>query len=70
MLKDLREEQDLTLQQLADKAGVSVGTVYKAESGRVQPFGRTLHKLARALGVPVATLRACGPVPGAGAGAD
>ena len=62
VLKDLREERDLTMQELADKAGISVGTVYKAEAGLVQPFGRTLWKLARALGVPISTLRPCGPV--------
>lgn len=61
VLRELREERDLTMQELATKAGVSVGTVYKAETGRVQPFGRTLHKLARALGVPVGVLRQCGP---------
>lgn len=62
VLKDLREERDLTQRQLAEKAGLSAGTIYKAEAGLVQPFGRTLHKLARALGVPVAVLRSCGPV--------
>lgn len=62
VLKELREERDLTQRQLAEKAGLSAGTVYKAEAGLVQPFGRTLYKLARALGVPIGMLRVCGPV--------
>lgn len=70
VLRDLREERDLTLREVAARAGVNIATVLRAELGQTTPSGRTLWKLARALDVPVATLRACGPVappPSAGA---
>jgi transcriptional regulator with XRE-family HTH domain len=70
VLRDLREERGLTLRELAGRAGVSVATVLRAEHGDTAPYGRTLHKLARVLAVPVATLRHCGPPePGGGAAA-
>lgn len=70
VLRDLREEKGLTLREVAKRAGVNVATVLRAEHGQTVPYGRTLHALARALEVPVATLRQCGPVaPPAGEGA-
>jgi transcriptional regulator with XRE-family HTH domain len=62
VLRDLREEKGLTLRAMAELAGVSVATVLRAEQGETVPYGRTMHKFARALGVPVAVLRDCGPV--------
>lgn len=62
VLRDLREEKGLTQRALAERAGVNVATVVRAEQGQTAPFGRTLHALARALEVPVAALRNCGPV--------
>ena len=69
VLRDLREERGLTLRELADRAGVSVATVLRAELGETTPYGRTLYKLARALEVPITTLRPCGPVAAAQEGA-
>ena len=62
VLRDLRDERGLTLRELAERAGLSVGTVARAELGDTKPYGRTLYKLARALGVPITALRPCGPV--------
>lgn len=65
VLRDLREQKDLTQAEVARRAGVNPGTVYRVESGLVTPNGRTLWKLARALEVPIDTLRNCGPGRGA-----
>ena len=63
VLRDIREEKDLTQAEVARRAGVNMGTVYRVEAGLVRPNGRTLWKLARALDVPIDTLRGCGPAP-------
>lgn len=41
----------LTFGQLAIKAGLSIGTIKKVESGKHQPRLTTIQALARALGV-------------------
>lgn len=54
-IKELREQQDLTQQALADKAGVSRIYVQKIEAGaRESPSWDVLERIAQALG---ATLR-------------
>lgn len=50
-LKSLREQQVLSLQELADKAGVSKNTVWNIEHGKNRAYPRTIRKLATALGV-------------------
>jgi len=55
-LKRLRRRRGLTQQQLAVKAGVSLGYLSRLEVDMHDPRLSTLKKLARALGVPVATL--------------
>jgi transcriptional regulator with XRE-family HTH domain len=55
-LKDLRDKRDLTQADLAKKAGVSPGYVARLETGHHDPKLSTLHKLAKALGVPVGAL--------------
>ena len=47
----LREEQNLTLQALADIAEVNIWSVGAWERGKFKPNGRSLVALARALGV-------------------
>jgi len=49
-VKALREEQKLTLKELASKAGISVGFLGDIESGRTKPSLVTLNNLAGALG--------------------
>ncbi len=51
-LKAFREWRGLTQQQLADKAGTAKNYISQIETGRRQPGGKLLHKLARALEVP------------------
>ena len=55
-LRAWREHKGMTLQALADAAGVSKPYVSQIEGGKRTGTGATLKKLARALGVPVGAL--------------
>ena len=48
-LRTLREERMLTQQELASQAGLTVTTVSRIETGKVQPGIRTIRSLAGAL---------------------
>ncbi len=50
-LRDIRKRALLTQQGLADKSGVGVTTIIRIEGNQVEPQGRTIRKLAEALGV-------------------
>jgi transcriptional regulator with XRE-family HTH domain len=50
-LRETRKRALLTQQQLADKSGVGVTTIIRAERNQVEPQVRTIRKLAKALGV-------------------
>jgi transcriptional regulator with XRE-family HTH domain len=62
-VRRLRRRHDLTLDVLAERAGVSKGTVIGVEQARANPSIATLCRLADALGVGVATLIETGDVP-------
>lgn len=49
MLKKLRENKGFTIKELAEKAGVSNGTVGDIETGRNGSTIKTIEKLAKAL---------------------
>ncbi|WP_027386676.1 helix-turn-helix domain-containing protein [Chryseobacterium gregarium] len=49
-LRRIREEQNLTQEELAEKSGLSVRTIQRIESG-ITPKGYTLKALASGLGV-------------------
>lgn len=55
-IRAIRKDLALSLQQVADRAAVSVGTLSQLERGLSQPSLRTLHKICAALGVPLAWL--------------
>lgn len=56
-IRDAREAAGLTQMQLATKAKIGEGTLRKYETGRARnPGVGQLRKLARVLGVPVASL--------------
>jgi transcriptional regulator with XRE-family HTH domain len=55
-LRRLRQEQRLSLQQLAAKADVSAAAIHKIERNDMVPTITTLLKIATALGHPVASL--------------
>ncbi len=50
-LKALREEQALSLRELAEASGVSHTTVWEHERGKESAHPRTVRLLAKALGV-------------------
>lgn len=52
-LRYIREQVGYSQQDLADASGVSQHTISEIELGRRKPQGRTLRKLAKALGVEV-----------------
>ncbi len=53
-LKEVREAQKMTQEELSDKSGVSRGTISALENGTARTTTtKTLVKLARALGVSV-----------------
>src|SRR5215212_9001011 len=41
----------MTMQELADAAGCSLHTIWRAETGRTQPHFKTQQRIAQALGV-------------------
>lgn len=49
-LKKIREKQNLTQEELAEKSGISVRTIQRIEAGTI-PKGYTLKTLAESLGV-------------------
>lgn len=51
MIDDRRQKQGLSYRQLADMAGISYTTVYRAISGRCCPETATLEMLESALGI-------------------
>lgn len=54
-LKTIREQQNLTQEELAEKSGISVRTIQRIESGK-DPKGYTLRILAQTFGVKEAEL--------------
>jgi transcriptional regulator with XRE-family HTH domain len=55
-IRRLREKRKLTMQQLADKAGITGRTLSYIEKAYSDPRASTLAKLATALGVSVGAL--------------
>ena len=55
-LKELRRLRALSQQELAEESGVGRATISRIERGETGAHGRTLRRLAAALGVDVAEL--------------
>lgn len=59
MIADERERLGLSLQTVADRAGITKSHMWEIENGRsVNPTIRTVHGLAKALGIPFVSLAA------------
>lgn len=57
VIKDLREAQFMSPEELAEKAGVSAATIRRMEDGRTKSAHRpNVRKVAKALGVSVDVL--------------
>ncbi|MBI2272367.1 MAG: helix-turn-helix transcriptional regulator [Bacteroidetes bacterium] len=54
-LKDIREQQNLTQEELSERSGLSVRTIQRIEAGK-DPKGYTLRILSAKLGVPEISL--------------
>lgn len=52
-LKQLREEQNISMRGLATKSGLSANALSMIERGKTSPSVSTLYKLSEALGVPI-----------------
>ncbi|HEY63717.1 MAG TPA: cupin domain-containing protein [Caldilineae bacterium] len=55
-LRELRRARGLSLRDLAAASGVSANTISLVERGRSSPSVATLHRLTRALDVPITAL--------------
>jgi transcriptional regulator with XRE-family HTH domain len=55
-VKNFRSKLGLTVAEIADAAGISVGMLSKIENGLTSPSLATLQAVARTLGVPVTAL--------------
>ncbi len=56
-IKEVRETQGITQEELAKKSGVSRGTIAALENGNAEhTTTKTLSKIAQALGVPISKI--------------
>lgn len=55
-LKTIREQQNLTQEELSEKSGISVRTIQRIESG-VEPKGHTLKILSKTFGIEAESLK-------------
>ncbi len=55
-LRQLRRRQQMSLKDLADKSGVSVGTISQVERDLANPSLRVLTAIRRALNIPMQTM--------------
>ena len=53
LVKKLRESRELTIMQLAEKAGLGNGTIGDIESGRSKGSRKSLNKIAEALNLSI-----------------
>ena len=56
-IKEARVKAKLTQEKLAQKAGISVFTLQKYESGDRNPKIESLQKIANALGIPITRIK-------------
>lgn len=55
-IRELREQKGYSIEELADRAGISGKTISRLENGQSTARGYTLKKLAGALNIPIETL--------------
>lgn len=52
-VRAMRASRELSIRQLADRAGISTGMISKVERGLTEPSLQTIRAIARALQIPV-----------------
>ena len=52
-IRDLRKKKGLSMNQVADKVGVSYITIHRIETGKVSPSVVLLSEIADCLGEPI-----------------
>lgn len=52
-VREMRNQRDLSLRELAERSGLNINTLCLIENGKTSPSVGTLHQLAGALGVPM-----------------
>jgi transcriptional regulator with XRE-family HTH domain len=55
-VRQLRQDQGLSVRALAEKAGISASALSQIESGQASPSVATLEKICRALRLPITAL--------------
>jgi transcriptional regulator with XRE-family HTH domain len=55
-IRVLRRERDLSVGDLSNAAGISIGMVSKIENGQISPSLTTINAIAQALNVPLSSL--------------
>lgn len=55
-LRRIRNNKNITMQQLANQAEIELSQIYRIESGKINPKLTTLLKIAKGLNVPPADL--------------
>lgn len=56
LILEIRKNEGITLEILANESGISKSTVQRIESGAVSPTMEKMEKLAKALGVKISDL--------------
>jgi putative transcriptional regulator len=52
-IRELRQQQGMTMTELAFKAGLSVGIIQRYETGKTDPPLSVAHRVAKVLGEPL-----------------
>lgn len=60
-LREWRKERGLTIEQLAERSGLSIATISDIETGRVAYTQHSLERLAKALNVAIGLILSCNP---------
>jgi transcriptional regulator with XRE-family HTH domain len=55
-LREARDSAFLTQRELSERSGVSMDSITRLETGHGNAYGRTVRRLAAALGVPYESL--------------
>ncbi len=55
-LKRVREEHDITQEQLAFESGIALSQIARIETARINPTISTIFAIARTLNIPLRTL--------------